>query len=49
DEAARALGGGSDHVRQALAGAVHNVFLAMLVIVGLSVLAVLTVPRGRPA
>ncbi len=49
DEAARALNGGSgDHVRAALAAAVHNVFLAMLGIAVLGLLAILIVPRRRP-
>ncbi|MFI6814989.1 MFS transporter [Nonomuraea sp. NPDC050328] len=51
DEAARALergGEGLDSVRQALADAVHHVFLGMLVITALGVAAVLIIPRNRP-
>ncbi|MFD1939948.1 MULTISPECIES: MFS transporter [Nonomuraea] len=46
DEAARALGGpGAEPVRQALAAAVHDTFVATAVIVALGVAAVLVLPR----
>ncbi|WP_084960450.1 MFS transporter [Thermoactinospora rubra] len=51
DEAARALERGGaevEQVRLALAGAVHNVFLAMLVLAALGVVAVMVVPRRTP-
>ncbi|GAA4068501.1 MFS transporter [Nonomuraea soli] len=51
DEAARALqrgGEGLEQVRQALAEAVHNVFVGMLVIVLSGVMAVLILPRRVP-
>ncbi|GII90549.1 MFS transporter [Sinosporangium siamense] len=46
DQASRAVeGGGDEVVRLALAGAVHDVFLALIVLAVLGVLAVLVVPR----
>lgn len=52
DEAARALqrgGQGVEPIRQALADAVHNVFLVMVIMVVLGIAAVLVIPRRVPS